>query len=75
MLIYSNDGFIAGGLLLSLCRELLVYIIYFFNAVGDIILEPMMAYPGTMLPGTTPENMPYQDLQIRDDNREQEMLG
>jgi hypothetical protein len=30
--------------------------------------EPMMAYPGTMRPGKTPENMPYQDLPIGDDD-------
>ena len=30
--------------------------------------EPMMAYPGTMRPGMTPENMPYQDLPIGDDD-------
>jgi hypothetical protein len=28
--------------------------------------EPMMGYPGTMRPGMTPENMPYQDLPIAD---------
>lgn len=30
--------------------------------------EPMMAYPGTMRPGKTPENMPFQDLPIGDDD-------
>ena len=30
--------------------------------------EPMMAFPGTMRPGMTPENMPYQDLPIADDD-------
>ena len=30
--------------------------------------EPMMAFPGTMRPGKTPENMPYQDLPIADDD-------
>jgi hypothetical protein len=28
--------------------------------------EPMMAFPGTMRPGQTPENMPFQDLPIGD---------
>lgn len=28
--------------------------------------EPMMEYPGTMRPGRTPENMPFQDLPIAD---------
>ena len=28
--------------------------------------EPMMEYPGTMRPGRTPENMPFQDLPIGD---------
>lgn len=28
----------------------------------------MMEYPGTMRPGTTPENMPYQDLPLADDD-------
>lgn len=28
--------------------------------------EPMMEYPGTMRPGKTPENMPFQDLPIGD---------
>lgn len=28
--------------------------------------EPMMAFPGTMRPGKTPENMPFQDLPIGD---------
>jgi len=28
--------------------------------------EPMMAFPGTMRPGKTPENMPFQDLPIQD---------
>jgi hypothetical protein len=28
--------------------------------------EPLMGYPGTMRPGMTPENMPYQDLPIAD---------
>lgn len=30
--------------------------------------EPMMEYPGTMRPGRTPENMPYQDLPLLGDN-------
>jgi hypothetical protein len=30
--------------------------------------EPMMAFPGTMRPGKTPENMPFQDLPIGDDD-------
>jgi hypothetical protein len=30
--------------------------------------EPMMEYPGTMRPGRTPENMPFQDLPIGDDD-------
>jgi hypothetical protein len=30
--------------------------------------EPMMEYPGTMRPGKTPENMPFQDLPIGDDD-------
>ena len=30
--------------------------------------EPMMEYPGTMRPGRTPENIPYQDLPIGDDD-------
>ena len=30
--------------------------------------EPMMAFPGTMRPGKTPENMPFQDLPIADDD-------
>lgn len=30
--------------------------------------EPMMSFPGTMRPGKTPENMPYQDLPIGDDD-------
>jgi hypothetical protein len=30
--------------------------------------EPLMGYPGTMRPGMTPENMPYQDLPISDDD-------
>ena len=30
--------------------------------------HPMMEYPGTMRPGTTPENMPYQDLPMADDD-------
>lgn len=29
--------------------------------------EPMMEYPGTMRPGRTPENMPFHDLPIGDD--------
>jgi hypothetical protein len=28
--------------------------------------QPMMAFPGTMRPGTTPENMPFEDLPIAD---------
>ncbi|CAB9531323.1 expressed unknown protein [Seminavis robusta] len=28
--------------------------------------DPMMEYPGTMRPGTTPENMPFSDLPIAD---------
>ena len=30
--------------------------------------EPMMEYPGTMRPGRTPENMPFHDLPIGDDD-------
>ena len=30
--------------------------------------DPMMEYPGTMRPGRTPENMPFQDLPIADDD-------
>ena len=30
--------------------------------------EPMMEYPGTMRPGRTPENIPYQDLPIGDND-------
>jgi hypothetical protein len=30
--------------------------------------EPMMEYPGTMRPGRTPENMPFHDLPIADDD-------
>ena len=30
--------------------------------------EPMMEYPGTMRPGRTPENMPFQDLPIGDND-------
>jgi hypothetical protein len=30
--------------------------------------EPMMAFPGTMRPGKTPENMPFQDLPIGDED-------
>lgn len=30
--------------------------------------KPLMGYPGTMRPGTTPENMPYQDLPISDND-------
>lgn len=30
--------------------------------------EPMMEYPGTMRPGRTPENVPYQDLPIGDND-------
>ena len=32
--------------------------------------EPMMEYPGTMRPGRTPENMPFHDLPIGDDDPE-----
>lgn len=32
--------------------------------------EPMMAYPGTMRPGKTPENQPFQDLPIGDNDPE-----
>ena len=31
-----------------------------------VTYEPMMEYPGTMRPGSTPENAPYQDLPIAD---------
>ena len=30
--------------------------------------DPMMEYPGTMRPGRTPENMPFHDLPIGDDD-------
>jgi hypothetical protein len=30
--------------------------------------EPMMEYPGTMRPGKTPENQPFQDLPLGDDD-------
>ena len=30
--------------------------------------EPMMEYPGTFRPGRTPENMPFHDLPIGDDD-------
>lgn len=30
--------------------------------------DPMMEYPGTMRPGKTPENMPFQDLPIGDND-------
>jgi hypothetical protein len=32
--------------------------------------EPMMEYPGTMRPGRTPDNMPFHDLPIGDDDPE-----
>jgi len=33
--------------------------------------DPMMEYPGTMRPGKTPENMPFQDLPIGDDIKQE----
>lgn len=37
----------------------------FYESLPDTY-EPMMGYPGTMRPGKTPENIPYQDLPIAD---------
>ena len=40
---------------------------YEINEMPDSY-EPMMEYPGTMRPGRTPENMPFHDLPIGDDD-------
>lgn len=40
---------------------------YEINELPDSY-EPMMEYPGTMRPGRTPENMPFHDLPIGDDD-------
>ena len=42
---------------------------YEINEMPDSY-EPMMEYPGTMRPGRTPENMPFHDLPIGDDDPE-----
>lgn len=42
---------------------------YEINEMPDTY-EPMMEYPGTMRPGRTPENMPFHDLPIGDDDPE-----